>query len=97
MSEEPESTVLHHLKALRGEIRRLDGKLTEINNEVRSIRVTVAGHDLRFDSLDERFELVREGTLTAIGFAADASRSNKGRRNQLADLERRVEKLEQAK
>jgi hypothetical protein len=97
MSEEPESTVLHHLKALRGDIRRLDGKLTEINNEVRSIRLTVAGHDLRFDSLDERFDLVRQGTISAIGFAADASRSSTATRDQLADLTRRVEKLEQAK
>ena len=63
----------------------------------RTIRCAVAGHDLRFDSLDKRFDLVREGTMSAIGFAADASRSNKAIRDQIADLTRRVEKLEQAR
>lgn len=87
MSKEPDNLILHHLKALRAEVG-------EMRQELHTVRLTVAGHDLRFDSLDERFELVREGTLTAIGFAADASRSIKTVREQVADLTRRVEKLE---
>ncbi len=31
----------------------------------------MTSHDLRFDALEERVETIREGTVTAIGYAAD--------------------------
>ena len=97
MAEPPENLVLHHLKALRSDIKSLDARMTEIGGVAREIRLTVAGHDLRFDALDERVEMLREGTLTAIGFAANAAESHKKLRDQIADLTKRVEKLEKTK
>ena len=56
----------------------------------------MTGHDLRFDALEERVETIREGTVTAIGYAAHASRGHVDLRKQIADLTRRVERLEAA-
>ena len=53
--------------------------------------------DLRFDALDEMFDMIREGTVSAIGCAANASRARVDLHRQIADRTRRVEKLEQAK
>ncbi|MEA2861721.1 MAG: hypothetical protein QOC72_3760, partial [Methylobacteriaceae bacterium] len=51
---------------------------------------------LRFDFLEERVEMLREGTLTAIGFAASANEQHKKLAEQIADLAKRVQKLEAA-
>jgi hypothetical protein len=40
--------------------------------------------------------MLREGTLTAIGFAASANEQNRKLAQQIADLAKRVEKLEAA-
>ena len=50
--------------------------------------------DDRVGALDERVEAIREGTVSAIGFAANASRAHVDLRREIADLTRRVEKLE---
>jgi hypothetical protein len=41
--------------------------------------------------------MLREGTLTAIGFAANAGEHHKKSQKQIADLTTRVERLEHAK
>jgi len=38
--------------------------------------------------------MIREGTVSAIGFAANAGRAHVDLRRQIADLTRRVERLE---
>jgi hypothetical protein len=90
MAEEPENLVLALLREMRADMSRIDATLREV-------RVTVVGHDLRFDALDEKIEMIREGTVSAIGFAANASRAHVDLHKQIADLTRRVEKLEAAK
>ncbi len=46
----------------------------------------VASLDLRMEGLDEKFEMVREGTVSAIGYAANASRAHVDLHKQIADL-----------
>jgi hypothetical protein len=90
MAEEPDDLVLPILRAMRADMSRIDETLREV-------RRTVMSHDLRFDALDEKFEIIREGTVSAIGYAANGSRAHVDLQRQIADLARRVEKLEAAK
>ena len=90
MTKEPDNLVRKLLREMRGDMARVEDTLREI-------RVSVVGHDHRFDSLDEKFEMIREGTVSAIGFAAHAGRAHVDLKRDIADLARRVEKLEQAK
>ncbi len=89
---------------LRADIHEIRGEMNEMREDIRAVqadtkevRRVVADHSLRFDFLDERVEMLREGTLTAIGFAANASQSQKKLQEQIADLTKRVEKLERVK
>ncbi len=91
MAEEPDNLVLQLLRTMRAEnTTRFD----EIEAVLKEVRLTVTGHDLRFDALEERVETIREGAVTAIGYAAHASRGHVDLRKQIADPTRRVEKLE---
>ena len=94
MAEEPESLVLQLLRTMRAEN---SARFDEIEAVLKDVRMAVARHDLRFDALEERAEAIREGTVSAIGFAANASRAHVDLRKQVADLTRRVEKLEAGK
>ena len=89
MAEEPDNLVLRHLRDIRADVKEMRG-------DVHEIRTVLDSHTLRFDYLQERVEMLREGTLTAIGFAASSSEQNKKLAQQLADLTKRVEKLEAA-
>ena len=90
MAKEPDNIVLSLLREMRAEMAHIDETL-------HAVRLNVAGHDLRFDALDEKIEMIREGTVSAIGFAANASRAHVDLHKQIADLVRRVEKLEKAR
>jgi chromosome segregation ATPase len=79
---------------MRGEIHQMRGDIRDLQADSKEVRKVVGSHSQRFDFLDERVEMLREGTLTAIGFAANASESNKKVREQISDLTTRVEKLE---
>jgi hypothetical protein len=90
MAEEPDNLVLAILREMRAEIAHIDKSPHEV-------RLIVAGHDLRFDALDEKFEIIREGAVSAIGYAANASRAHIELHRQIAEPMRRVEKLEAVK
>ena len=94
MAKEPDNVVLSILRETRVDMKldfaRLDETLHEARRHVASI-------DLRVEALDEKFEMLREGTVSAIGYAANASRAHVGLHKQITDLTRRVEKLEKAK
>jgi|HubBroStandDraft_1064217.scaffolds.fasta_scaffold80101_3 hypothetical protein len=98
MAEEPDNLVLHLLRTMRAEnsarFDTIDGRFDAIERLLNEVRLTVASHDLRFDALEERIETIREGTVSAIGFAANAGRAHVELRRQIADLARRVERLE---
>lgn len=91
MPEEPDNLVLQLLRTMRAEN---SARFDAIEAVLHDVRLTVVRHDLRFDALEERVEAIREGTVSAIGFAANAGRAHVDLRRQIADLARRVEKLE---
>ena len=90
MAEEPDNLVLTILREMRADMKLDFARLDETLHDVRR---HVASLDMRVESLDEKFEMIREGTVSAIGFAANASRAHVDLQKQT----RRVEKLEQAK
>ena len=94
MPEEPDNLGLQLLRVIRAKQDEHSTRFEEIEAVLKDVRLTVTSHDLRFDALEERVEAIREGTVTAIGYAAHASRAHVDLRKQSADLERRVEKLE---
>ncbi len=97
MADEPDNLVLKHLQAIRntqdeqGKVLATHGKVLD------SIAKEAVQHTVHLQSLEERFEMLREGTMTAIGFAAHADRQYKGLKEQIAELSQRVEKLEKTK
>ena len=97
MAEEPENLGLALLREMRADVKSVREDMSRIDKTLRDVRRTVVGHDLRFDALDEKFEMIREGTVSAIGFAANASRAHVDLHKQIADLTRRVDKLERTK
>jgi hypothetical protein len=97
MAEEPDNLVLQMLRDIRDRQDEHSARFDEIEAVLKEVRLTVASHDLRFDALEERVETIREGTVTAIGYAAHASRGHVDLRKQIAELTRRVEKLEAAR
>ena len=94
MAEEPDNLVLQMLRSIRATQEQHTARFDEIEAVLKEVRLTVVSHDLRFDALEERVETIREGTVTAIGYAAHASRGHVELRQQIADLTRRVERLE---
>lgn len=94
MPDEPDNLVLAMLRSIRGTLDDHSARFDAIEAVLHDVRLTVVRHDLRFDALEERVEAIREGTVSAIGFAANAGRAHVDLRRQIADLARRVEKLE---
>ena len=101
MAEEPDDLVLVILKELRADMKagfsNVGSELSRIDATLTDVRRHVASLDLRMEALDEKFEMIREGTVSAIGFAANASRGHVDLQRQITELTRRVEKLETAK
>jgi hypothetical protein len=91
MPEEPDNSLLQLLRTMRAEN---SGRFDEIEAVLHDVRLTVVRHDRRLDALDERVVAIREGTVSAIGFAANAGRAHVDLRRQIADRTRRIEKLE---
>ena len=104
MAKEPDNLVLNLLREMRADMTGVKQDMTDVRREMkdmqrelRDVHRIVDGHTMRFDFLDERVEMLREGTLTAIGFAANTGRHHIKLKEQLAELSKRVEKLEKAK
>jgi hypothetical protein len=94
MVEEPDNLLLQLLRGIRSALDEHSSRFDAIEAVLREVRLMVTGHDLRFDALDERLEAIREGAVSAIGFAANAGRAHVDLRRQIPDLTRRVERLE---
>jgi len=98
MAKEPDNLVLQLLRTMRAEnsagFDEIEAIVEDVRTGLKDVRLAVGSLDLRFDALDERVEVIREGPVSAIGFAANASRAHIDLRRQIADLTRRVEKLE---
>lgn len=91
---EPENLVLELLREMRADIRSVRDEQKE---DIRGLRSVVDSILLRLDYFEERVEMLRESTMTALGFAVDASERKKKIETQIAELRERVERLEKAK
>ncbi len=90
MAYEPENLALELLRNMREEFRM-------VHEDVRALK---KGQDLlalNVDGLDERLEMLRESTMTSLGFAADTGARQKKLEKQVVELAKRVEQLESAK
>ena len=63
---------------------------------LREVRGKVFEHDGRFDELEKKFDQWQETTAKGFGLAAHAKIRNQHIEEELADLKRRSERLEQA-
>lgn len=97
MAQEPDNLVLELLRGVRGDVADLREGVRGIQNDIRGVRNVQDNHTLRFDFLEERVETLREATMTALGFAVNADEKHKKIEARLAELTKRVEKLEKAK
>ena len=94
MAKEPDNLVLRVLREMRAE----NGvRFDSIESLLKDVQRDVSSLDLRTEALDEKFDLIREGTVSAIGFAANASRAHIDLHKQISELKRRVDKLEATK
>jgi hypothetical protein len=94
VAEEPDDFVLQLLRGIRSTLDEHSSRFDAIGGVLKEVRLTAASRDLRFDAVEEGLETIREGAVSAIGFAANAGRAHVELRRQIADLTRRVERLE---
>ncbi len=94
MAEEADNLVLQMLRLIRAKQDDHSARFDGIDSVLSDVQRTLAGHELRLEAIEERVETIREGAVTAIGYAAQASRGHVDLRKQIAELPRRVEKLE---
>jgi len=97
MAKEPDNLMLSILREMRVDLKDVRKDISRLDESLHEVRRHVASIDLRVEALDEKFEMIREGTVSAIGYAANASRAHVDLHKQITDLTRRVEKLEKAK
>ncbi len=95
MAEEPDNLVVQLLRAMGAENSAcFDEVVDDVRRGLRDVRLGVGSLDLCFDEVDERVETIREGAVSAVGYAANASRADVDLHRQIDDLRRRVETLE---
>jgi len=97
MAKEPDNLMLSILREMRVDLKDVRKDISRLDESLHEVRRHVASIDLRVEALDGKFEMIREGTVSAIGYAANASRAHVDLHKQITDLTRRVEKLEKAK
>ncbi len=94
MVVEPDNLALSTLREMRVDMASNFERLDEILQDGRR---RVASLDMHVEALDESVEMIREGTVSAIGFAPNARRAFVDPHKQNENFARRVEKLEAAK
>ena len=94
---EPDNLVLELLRSMRDEMRAMRTDISDIRVDIRGIKVGQDKHSLQLDYLDEKVDMLRESTMTALGFANHVDLQQKKMGKQLAALTERVEKLEKSK
>ena len=94
MAEEPYSLVLQMPRSIWATLDRHSARFDDSEARVNEAELAVVSLDLRLDALDERVEMVREGAESAIRCAANGHRGGLDPQKQVADLTRRLGKLE---
>jgi hypothetical protein len=94
MADEPQNLALEHLRILRADMQTMRA---DMQTNFAAARRVLDEHTLKLDFLDERIETLREGALTAIGFAASTGAQQKKLEKQIAEPAERVGRLEKAR
>ncbi|MDB5595956.1 MAG: hypothetical protein JWM36_2917 [Hyphomicrobiales bacterium] len=97
MANEPENLVLELLRGMREEMRDMREGVRELRGDIREIRVVLDKHGMQLEYLDEHLEMLRESTMTTLGFATNTGLQQKKLAKQLGELAERVERLEKSK
>lgn len=82
MVEEPDNLVLKMLREMRDSLEEVRSKVYE--------------HDARFDELRKAIEDWKETTATGVGFAAHANIRNDALEKEIAELKRRMDRIERS-
>ena len=85
------------VQGLRDDIQGIRGEILGMRMDIHGIRKVQGEHSRSLESLEERFDMVREGTSRAINIAAGAADHSFSNEKQIHALANRVEKLEQSK
>ena len=82
MAEEPDNLVLKMLREMRQALQDVRNKVYE--------------HDGRFEEIKKSIEDWKETTATGVGFAAHANIRNDALEKEIADLKRRMDRIERS-
>ncbi len=82
MADEPDNLVLKMLREMREVLQEVRGKVFE--------------HDGRFDEIRKTIEDWTETTATGVGFAAHANIRTDALEKEIAELKRRIDRLERS-
>ena len=82
MAEEPDNILLRLLRDIRAKQDEHDKRFD--------------AHDKRFDDLDKAIEDWKETTATGVGFAAHANIRNEALEKEIAELKRRMDRIERS-
>jgi chromosome segregation ATPase len=85
------------VEGLRNDIQGIRGEILGMRMDIHGIRKVQGQHSRSLESLEERFDIVREATLKSIGVATGAADRSFSHQRQIDALATRIEKLEQSK
>jgi archaellum component FlaC len=93
--------LIEEIHALREETREalrvVKVEVEEVRDDVKDVRLATVKNGLSIEHLDERVEMLRESTMTSLGFSAQVNLQQKKLAKQLTELSARVERLEKSK
>lgn len=82
---------------VRDEIDQVRSLLVSVREDVRGVLLATVKNVMAIEHLDERVEMLRESTMTGLGFATQVNLQQKKLAKQLTELSARVERLENSK
>ena len=93
--------LIGEIHALRDETREalrvVKVEVEEVRDDVKDVRLATVKNGLAIEHLDERIDMLRESTMTGLGFATQVNLQQKKLAKQLTELSARVERLENSK
>jgi len=93
--------LIEEIHGLRDETREalrvVKVEVEEVLVDVKDIRLATVKNVMAIEHLDERVEMLRESTMTGLGFATQVNLQQKKLAKQLTELSARVERLENSK
>ncbi len=89
--------IMEVLKIMRKDMSELRGDVKTIKDDLRAIKLNQDKHTVHIDYLGERVEQLRETTIASLGFSTNLNVQHQRMEKQIAELAKRVAKLEKTK